>query len=175
MKTELLNKLSPDAIDLSRVGGGWASLTPQDVAAALAGLPPPIFNLAMAVYVADAIAYQRLYYAVCELDGIPRKPQELKGKSIRPVEGILLLCLDELWGNNKCQTCFGAGVNENQQPCAVCRERKLKVYTDLSRSKQAGIPVEYWPVYKGFYQRLYTTMSDWDCQIRTHLAKRLEV
>jgi hypothetical protein len=171
MKTELLRMLSPDAIDIGKVGGGFAALTPQDIAAALAGLKHGPYYLGMSVYVADPYAYTRLYVEVCGMEGIPKKPADLKG--VQPVENILLLCLDELWGNNKCDDCGGTGLTPEQQQCAICRGRKFKLYTELSRSRQAGIPYEYWPKYKGFYQRLYTQLTDWDTQIKTHLTKRL--
>lgn len=184
MKTEMLSLLSPKAIDLINPGGGFARMTPQDIAAALSGLKKAPYYLGMCVYVADGSCFMPLYVEVCGMKGIPRKPADMRG--LRPVESILLLCLDELWGNNKCKGCGGTGqaMNSFEQlvPCEVCRrvdqegkiyQRKLKVYSDLSRSRQARIPWHHWPRYRGFYERLYTQLTDWDIQIRTHLAKRM--
>lgn len=171
MKTELLSLLSPKAIDLLNPGSGFSKLTPQDIAAALSGLKGGPYYLAMCVYVADTRSFTSLYTEVAGIRGIPKKPAELRG--FRPIESILLLCLDELWGDNKCRACEGTGVTHEQQQCAACRGRKFKLYTDLSKSRQANIPWHLWPKYRGFYDRLYTTLTDWDAQIRTHLARRM--
>lgn len=171
MKTELLSLLSPKAIDLINPGGGFARMTPQDIAAAMSGLKDAPYYLGMCVYVADAGCFRRLYVEVCGMRGIPKKPADMRGT--QPVENILLLCLDELWGNNKCRSCEGAGVTHEQQTCPVCQGRRYKQHTDLSRSRQANIPWNHWNRYKGFYQRLFTQLTDWDAQVRTHLAKRL--
>lgn len=184
MKTELLSLLSPKAIDLLNPGGGWAKLTPQDIAAALSGLKGGPYYLGLCVYVADSTAFYALYSEVAGIKGIPKKPADLKG--FQPIESILLLCLDELWGNNKCKGCGGTGLtmNEFEQlvSCEACRckdqegkiyQRKLKAYTDLSRSRQARIPYHHWPKYRGFYERLFMQLTDWDARIRSHLATRL--
>jgi hypothetical protein len=175
LKTEQLRMLSPDAIEIGKVGGGWASLTPQDIAAALAGLPTGPYYLALAVHVVDPTAYVMLVTHIRGMHRIPKEAALRIGGD--PVRGIVDLCLDELWGNNKCGKCEGAGVDENQQPCDVCRQQKqkaagFKAYTDLSRAKQAGIPVEHWGQFKGFYQHLYSTFSDWNSQIQSHLTRR---
>lgn len=175
MKTEQLRMLSPDAIEIGKVGGGWASLTPQDIAAALSGLPTGPYYLALAVHVLDPQARAIL---VTYLKGMHRVPHETAKKvGGDPITGIIDLCLDELFGNNKCGSCKGAGVDENQQPCSVCSHQKqkaagFKVYTDLSRAKQARIPIEHWPHFKGFYQHLYTKLSDWNSQIQSHITRR---
>lgn len=249
MKTELLRMLSPDALDMGKVGGGWASLTPQDIAAALAGLDPGPYYLAMSVYVADAIAYSKLYVHVAGMSGIPKKPEGLKAVSkvctecggetcriytdagctiplsrasqakvvkylkdgaasigvgfdmrpgdvieffhsifiagkclhcngegtipLRPVDAILDLCMDELFGDNMCGSCYGAKVTHEQQTCETCKGAGYKKQSDLTRSKITGIPYEFWGRYKGFYERLYTTLTDYNAQIATHMAKRM--
>lgn len=331
MKTELLRMLSPDARDLAHVGGGWASLTPEDICAALAGLPDAPYLLARSVYVADADSYRKLYDQVRGLFWAPKKPEALKGVrktcsecegqrfrlytnvertipvsiplqrhivrelkasgpkltntmreavafikrhgkivrypggfwcqpglegmpmhnrshssptinalvgrgiaeysewvdgrtgkfpveaklteqgaakaeekdfileadrvvkihrflylngvcpgcggkgtvQLRPIFEILDICVDELFGDNKCGACGGTGLTHEQQRCPSCHERKFKEHTDLSRAKITGIPIEFWPHYKAFYQRLFTQLTDWDAQIRTHLTKRL--
>lgn len=175
MKTELLRMLSPDAIDIGKVGGGWAALTAQDVAAALASssasaLGQGPYYLALAVHVADPGAYIMLCNYVRGMHRVPLAAAERVGGD--PIRGIIDLCLDELFGNNKCGTCGGTGVTHEQQQCAVCKGRQFKQYTDLSRARQAGIPVEYWGHFKGFYDHLYNTFSDWNSQIQTHLTRR---
>lgn len=167
MKTELLRMLSPDAIDIGKVGGGWASLTPQDIAAALAGLDTGPYYLAMSAHVADPGAYIML---VTYIRGMNRVPKAITGD---PVKGIIDVCLDELWGDNMCGSCGGTKVTHEQQQCPTCKGRGFKQQSDLSRSKKARIPVEHWGAYKGFYERLYAQFGDWDCQIRAHLARRL--
>lgn len=170
--TEALNLLNPRALDMRNPGGGRPELTAQDIAAALSGLKKAPYYLGMLVYAFDEGAFNYLYVQVAGMKQIPKKPQGLTG--YQPVKQILLLCLDELWGDNKCGTCKGAGVNNEQQECQICRGRKYKVFTELSRSRQASIPWQYWPKYQGFYQRLYIQLTDWDCQIRSHLRTRLE-
>ncbi len=172
MKTELLRMLSPDAIDIGKVGGGWASLTPQDIAAALAGLPIGPYYLGMSVHVADPFAYAVLCTYIRGMHRVPLEAAKRMGGD--PIGGIIDLCVDELFGNNKCGTCGGTGLTPEQQQCAVCKGRQYKQYTDLSRSRQARIPVEYWANFKGFYEQLYGKFSDWSAQINSHLAKRLE-
>lgn len=208
MKTEILRMLSPNAIDLLNTGGGFARLTPQDVAGALSGLPDGPYYLGMCVYVADSFSFPHLYREVASMRGVPAKPEALNQvkcsdcngtgmenhqdedeegfepircpecdghgyRDLQPVESVLMLCLDELWGNNKCKDCDGAGVTHNQYDCPTCRGRKFKVYTDMSRARQAKIPHEYWARYRGFYKRLHMALTDWDAQIRTHIARQL--
>lgn len=169
--TEALNLLNPRALDMRNPGGGRPELTAQDVAAALAGLKHEPYYLGMLVYAEDAKSFYSLFGLVAGLKQIPKKPQALKGAV--PVRGVLLLCLDELWGDNKCGTCNGAGVNQDQQECPVCKGRGWKAYTDLSRARQAGIPWQYWPKYKGFYERLYIQLTDWNAQVWSHLKRKL--
>lgn len=181
MKTEILRMLSPDARDLTNAGGGYAALKPEDIAAALAGLPIGPFYLGMTVHVVDPGAYVVLCTYIRGMYRVPSQVAErIKGD---PILGIIDLCLDEHFGNNKCKSCGGTGqtINEHEQliACETCKctdqegnvyQRKLKAYTDLSRAKQARIPIDEWPYYKTLYERMYTKFSDWDAQIRTHLA-----
>lgn len=169
MKTEMMKMLSTSANDIARVGGGWASLTPQDIAAALAGLPDGPYLLGMAAHVIDGGCRVLL---ITYIRGRYRVPP-VGGTGLDPVEAIVDLCLDELWGDNMCGSCGGTKVTHEQQQCPICKGRGHKQQSDLSRAKKARIPVEQWGAYKGFYERLYTQFTDWGAQIGSHLARRL--
>lgn len=170
MNTEILRMLSPDAIEIGKPGGGWAALSPQDVAAALSGLATGPYYLAMSIHVIDPVAYAAFSTYVVGMRRVPREVVKKIGRD--PIRNIIDLCVDELWGDNMCGTCRGAGLDSDQRTCANCNGAKYKKFSDMSRASQARVPHEHWPEVKGLYQSLYTLFTDWNSQIQTHIRKR---
>lgn len=170
MNTEILRMLSPDAIEVGKPGGGWAALSPQDVAAALSGLATGPYYLAMSIHVIDPVAYAAFSAYVVGMRRVPLDVVKKIGRD--PIRNIIDLCVDELWGDNMCDDCRGAGVDENQQLCSNCHGRKFKQYNELMRANKARVPHRYWQDVKPVYQSLYTLFTDWNSQIQTHIRKR---
>jgi hypothetical protein len=154
--------------------GGVPSLTPVDIAEACSGMPDAAYWLARVVYLGDVGAgneyLHRLRGILRELRP-PKNPETLK--DVDPVWNIMLLCLNEMHGDNRCRGCGGTGRNHYQQKCKVCDGSGRKKYTDLSRARAACIPYACWPAYKSFYNRVYMRLLDLDYQISTHLNYRL--
>lgn len=148
-----MSMLSPNSINLKNVvSGGLCELSPQDVAAALAGLPRLHYLYAMHSFVYLPDEYEEDYIAQASLlDLSTRLTMMIKrrlGCQYRKAQRLTCVALNTMHSGTVCTYCNGHGVtyekDGSKRQCQHCDGTAKKRYSMEQYATFAGITRQTW-------------------------------
>lgn len=173
-----LAKLAAKNQMFNDAGGGTPDLTPEDIAASLAGLGDGPYYLCRVKYVGDETSLTRLVdtatrkviAAAKGITGTPRIP-DLYSRLVK-------LGIYEILTSNRCPICRGTGeyiVGDKPKPgaCPVCEGKGTLDATDEFRAEVAEIPVESFRKAKTAYENIWKMLNNWEMTGLSHIAAKL--
>ena len=174
MSTESLVLLCPKTNCFDPRGRGGASLRPEDIAIALAGLSERVFLFGLYTVVNDrSVQPQVVYYAHLEVVdlAIARGWRAPVGSMVWRKMGILALC--EVIGAH-CGVCEGRREIGEQEgvpvQCTECGGSGLRRFTAAEREEAIGMSGRRW---LGRYQEAWQRINAWQATLDDHLRRGL--
>ena len=175
---ELIALLSPKAIDLRHIPGGFSRITPQDIAARLSRCSRGASLLARAKYANDTASFSKLYFHFVALaagppDG-PVWPKKLKPGTFTR---LINLTVQENVSPGKCGWCNGSAksleIDGKVLVCSGCKGSGRVNYSDRLRARMMGIPEStFRRSLVPLHVKLMTIFSEWESEIMAAMMEQ---
>jgi hypothetical protein len=169
--SELLAKLTASGVNITGegFGGGSGGITESDVAAALAGLKPPVYHLMRLKYCADESVRSHL------IDHIAAKMADDEHfRAPGPCNFDLLagLAVFQVVDGGLCWTCNGTGTYQGKEH-AACKGTGKRHISRTKAAEMAGLSrdhyVKYW---ENVSKRYMSLLHEFDSAGASHLRRQ---
>lgn len=173
--------LTARAIQYGKTPGGYAHMTPADVAGLLRGLPRRPFLTAMLADCGDSMVHHELYVALRHYVFDRAVFDGWRLDRPRLCEQIALLAILELVGaRDPCPACEGRGAvpietgGPNMVRCEPCRGSGRAPLSGRDRAAMVQIHEVSWSrTWAERYEVVFGELHGWLMDARRHMARRL--
>lgn len=172
MSAELLARLNPKVTSY-RPGGGIPELTPQDIAAGLAGAHPNVQRTALAAF---ARFHEPLLPGLVEARLRRLAKAEGWRASDERLQRIAKIAVWEYCDPPMCEGCEGRAIIYEPQPvqCLACNGIGYGRLQAAQICDAIGVSLREWKAtWRCRYDRAYGIVAGWGSEALSHLAKRL--
>ena len=197
---QALAKLKVKTVRFDTGVGGIADLTPEDIAAGLAGCEPGPYYLGLYKYSGDrsvldvleryvfaaignlalekkVITEERFklmaVYLECWHKGNGSPLNDKQRKLCSTLHQLARLLVDEVHRENRCRTCKGTGIYQ-YRPCRGCNGSGRKEPSAREQAKFVNLHVESWlEKWQPFYTKCLPLLYGWEQIVLGHLQRKL--
>lgn len=167
---QLIAILSPQAVDLFHIPGGWDHITPSLVAAALAIVRPEASTFGKIKYARMNSEAHRL--ATMTLNIVTQRPYRRtwpKSEPDRRARTVVNLALIEAVHPPVCDTCNGrkvAEIGSLKVTCGGCGGTGMRYSVDAARARALQLSEDEWTArWKRLHSSVIVLTSRWDDQL----------